>query len=450
MTRPVAWLWIGLVLVPPAVFLAGTPYAVLDLPAFLDGAGLQAREYGAVGHGRATVESGLPHLARQVARLHGNLGTVSLLVAIAGVLGMAVGRAGRSGRLALLFPALYLIGIASTRIDYHRNVLPVYPFLAAAFGCGGVVLHQLASGAASRRLPPRLASGGAALLLGAVAAVGALALAPESYRAWATAESRTRAAQSLGERLAGAASRPAAGIASEVRVHPDDLRRLAAPVTSASLVDLICERPAGLGLVLAGARHAVYYQEMAADVEAMDALLPVAGSSDRIEGKPLTLDIFSVNPALVLFDPAEVRSRTGCGEVLRAADLGMGPNASVESGAVELLPGGSFSTPPILSGPGRHALFVRGRTPAGRRVSRVGLTVRIAAMASGLGGQPEERVVVMTSELSTHAALFEPPPSGVATITVQFPWKPPLPALGRADRVLIETLRLVRLPAREE
>ena len=49
----------------PAVgFVAGTPYALINLPAFLDGMAYEVNHYAIRGHGGATVESGWLHAAR--------------------------------------------------------------------------------------------------------------------------------------------------------------------------------------------------------------------------------------------------------------------------------------------------------------------------------------------------------------------------------------------------
>jgi len=128
------WLWAAVPLVPLASFLIAMPYALLDLPNFLNDSAFELRHYN-TGHGDATVVPGATHLGLEIREIATNVGLPFALFAAAG---LAVWARTRSTWILLAFPVTYLLFMATMRVLIGRNLLAIYPFAAVAFGCGAV------------------------------------------------------------------------------------------------------------------------------------------------------------------------------------------------------------------------------------------------------------------------------------------------------------------------
>lgn len=289
------WLWPGLGVVPIA-FLLGTPYALLDLPGFLQDAGFEVHHYMVRGHGAFTVEPGLPHLRVQLAEMLGNWGWGVCLVAAVGVLAI-MGRP--LGAIAFSLPLLQLWMTSRTTVAFHRNVVLVYPFLAVAFGVGAAwLVDRVRSRAGGDRRR-------AALDVAVVAAVALFAVHRSAVafdQAWGmgTAVETRSAAVSRLNRLARGGDVPAKiVISSELRVHPQDLRRLRLPYEERPLVDIAC-RPEERSVVVVPARVSAEGEleergrHLNLLLETGSEVLATIGRS----GKPLSLEEYTRNPAV--------------------------------------------------------------------------------------------------------------------------------------------------------
>lgn len=122
--------WPLALLLMPLSFLLTTPYAILDLPHFLNDVGYELRHYKVLGHGISTVTPGWPNLRRQLEQFWDNLGPLLLLGLGGGLWSLRL----RRGWLLWLFPVVYCAYMSNTRIDFHRNFLVIYPFLAIGVG----------------------------------------------------------------------------------------------------------------------------------------------------------------------------------------------------------------------------------------------------------------------------------------------------------------------------
>ncbi len=189
-------------LIAPAVgFCIGTPYALIQVPEFLDGLAFEIRHYGVLGHGFATVEPGWPH-ARAFLGWMLNV-AAGLLPTVMGLAGAALlmGRHLGVGLLVLFFPVCFLLLMSSQRVAFFRNMLVMIPFFCIL----AVWAAERAVGWTTRLAwPARSAKMALAPVLVLIISAQPLALAVADWRdrAGAAPESRILASQWLKETAA--------------------------------------------------------------------------------------------------------------------------------------------------------------------------------------------------------------------------------------------------------
>lgn len=116
-------------------FLASSPFALLELPRFLDDVASIIYHYKFAGHvGFEGSNNWLYYL-----NYFWSSETGPSLLAAAGVL-LCFFRHQRRDILLLLFPLLYLAGLSSYRVNFLRNLLPIVPFLCLL---GGVFVAEV-------------------------------------------------------------------------------------------------------------------------------------------------------------------------------------------------------------------------------------------------------------------------------------------------------------------
>lgn len=133
----IAWLGgsFGLTLL---VFIMTTPFAIFDLPGFLNELAFQVRHYTILGHGSASeTASWLAYL--QDFWQQGFVYQASL-VALGGII-FALVRQRRADWLTVAFPLLGYFFFSTARVNFARNLLPLLPSLAVL---SGVLLVGLA------------------------------------------------------------------------------------------------------------------------------------------------------------------------------------------------------------------------------------------------------------------------------------------------------------------
>lgn len=122
-------------------FLAVTPFAVPDLPAFLDDTASVITHYKFVGHQGFEGSHNWLYYTEYLWRT----APLPFLLALGGLLLLAF-RHRRSDLLVLPFPLLYFGGMSGLRVNFTRNLLPLDPFFALA---GAVMLLAAARLAAT-------------------------------------------------------------------------------------------------------------------------------------------------------------------------------------------------------------------------------------------------------------------------------------------------------------
>ncbi len=105
-------------------FLIGTPYALLDLPTFLNGLGFELYHYNTYQPGY-TGQSGMWYLRAIFTSADAPLG-----LTWAGGLVYALVRPAKHTILFLAFALLYYLGLARAAVHFERNLLPLLPILS--------------------------------------------------------------------------------------------------------------------------------------------------------------------------------------------------------------------------------------------------------------------------------------------------------------------------------
>jgi 4-amino-4-deoxy-L-arabinose transferase-like glycosyltransferase len=110
-------------------FLITTPYALLDLPAFLNGLAFELRHYATLGDPGTEYQNALLWYTGYLLRNEGVLPLLAALEALRGALTRS-----RKVLLMLSFPATYLVLLASSVVKNDRTILTIVPFLAMLAG----------------------------------------------------------------------------------------------------------------------------------------------------------------------------------------------------------------------------------------------------------------------------------------------------------------------------
>ncbi len=126
--------WISVEILLAAVcsgagFLVGTPYAVLDLPAFLNGLAFEVRHYATLGDPGVEGQNAFLWYASFLARSEGLLLPLALLEA-----GRALLARSQKVLLFLSFPTAYLFLVSFGAVKNDRTVLTIVPFLCMFAG----------------------------------------------------------------------------------------------------------------------------------------------------------------------------------------------------------------------------------------------------------------------------------------------------------------------------
>ncbi|MCP4200779.1 MAG: glycosyltransferase family 39 protein [bacterium] len=330
--RTSPWQSALLLLLPGVVFLLAMPYALLDLPAFLSGAGAEVRHYRVDGHGPLTIEPGWQQIRFQAAELWRKAGPGCLLA----LAGLAPIWKRKAVLWALVAPAAYFLFMIQMRVDSHRNFLVLYPYFAILLGFGIVFLHRLCQDGDGGRWRSRWLMRWPMRWLAVALAVVALALpAWQSISAAVTLsrqiETRSEAVLKINRAKVDGFER--AVVAVELGVHPLDLKKLELPyelVSTTKFRSLMPRAPRTLFVMPESVDFAESYStkgrvQLAAALDRLKRELPeeriverIGGEADRSvhrTGEPVfqlsgvtRLDFYSVNPVILLVsgggDPA--------------------------------------------------------------------------------------------------------------------------------------------------
>ncbi len=449
------WMWVAGPASSGAAFVAGTPYAVLDLPNFLRGAGYEVLHYSIRGHPSATVEPGIAHLLLQLQTMASNLGWIASALVLAGI---AVLARRKTGWLVLCFPAVYLAYMSRMRVSMHRNFVVLYPLAAVAAGCGVILLYQiLARFESSRKLSTRAASRSFAALATLLLLAGLASAVAQAWSRSSLPETRTQAILDLNERILSAGPGDTkVGIAEEVRVHALDLARLRAPFDVAPYLDLICDARSGAyDFILTARRFRSGAQREGKIADLLNDLTATIapGGRSEIGGPFLSLDDISGNPAMIILNGSDLSSAPAveCWPPIPFSEMAMTDDYKVSgSGFLEMLSAGAVTTPAFDLSPGTYAFTWRAR---GTRADGSMAKLKVTLLEYGPGGQATQgKEEVFETALETRPFIFrwETAAPAKAALRIWFINDAYFAALREDRNAYIQPVRLVKVqtPAR--
>ena len=208
--------WLAIPCLPAVIFLLVMPYAILDFPNFIKDILHQITYYKTTGHPSATISPGWDYFSFQIQKFYQNIGLIGTIL-------FAIGLAGTIFRpvllLILLFPVSYLLFMSDMTVNFHRNFIQVYPFIAVFAGVAFYNLHV-----ALAHFYPKLKKPIPIICLAA-----ALVLLPRAYDAYQTgiALHNTRDTRSaVIDTLNAMEDVQKVVFARELRVQEQDLKRL--------------------------------------------------------------------------------------------------------------------------------------------------------------------------------------------------------------------------------
>lgn len=208
--------WLAIPCLPAVTFFLIMPYAILDFPNFIKDVLYQINYYNTTGHPGATINPGWDYLSFQIRQFYQNIG-------LSGTVLFAIGLAGTISRpvllLILLYPVSYLLFMSGMTVNFHRNFVQVYPFIAIFSGIAFYNLHS-----ALARFYPKLKK---PVPIVGIAAM--LVLLPRAYDAYQTGIvlHNTRDTRSaVIDTLNAMVDVQKVVFARELRMHEQDLNRL--------------------------------------------------------------------------------------------------------------------------------------------------------------------------------------------------------------------------------
>jgi len=131
-----------------AAFVAASPYAVLDLPHFLNDIAAEARHY-AEGHSGHTRTPGLDHAAAYLSELRGDTGTFGFILGLLGAAALLV-RDWRRMAVVLAYPLVLLAYMSLQSTSFSRNLLVLYLLYPALITAGAFALYRIIAAAGAR------------------------------------------------------------------------------------------------------------------------------------------------------------------------------------------------------------------------------------------------------------------------------------------------------------
>jgi 4-amino-4-deoxy-L-arabinose transferase-like glycosyltransferase len=361
--------WALLLAIPPLTFVLAMPYAILDLPSFMRDVLHEIYHYKVLGHGKHTSVPGWDHFSSQIVLFHRSIGLAASILACVGLVSIAFRP---RVAIAMSMPILYVLYMSSMKVNFHRNFILVYPFIALLFGAGLFCLYR-----ALRRanMSPSLLGVSPPLALVTVVALLVLSMQAHtaligSRRSHAASDTRVRVVDVLNS----AQALDHVVISKELRIHPQDLSRIRAPYTILPLERMLGrESPPGT-LYLLPARVRGGREDVVRNKQAIIDSIPPKAVHYELRNRSATyLNRFSCNPDLLV--------------VRQLSDVQLDPSAisldafTVSSGdfkynGTELrFERGRIESAPIRLDPGEHAIEFMARKPATLKSRKANVTL---------------------------------------------------------------------------
>ena len=411
--------WLAIPTLPALTFLCAMPYAILDFPNFLKDVLHQMIYYKVTGHPGATIAPGWEHLGFQMREFYQNIG-------LAGAIFFLLGLAGIFSRpswfLILLFPTAYLLFMSSMTVNFHRNFIQIYPFIAVCVGLAFFYLHVALKRLRFRRKKRAI-----------ICIVAALFLLPRAYDAYQTgralhASRDTRSA--VIDALNAMENAKKVIFAKELRVHAQDLNRLKCdyaihPIEMMGAAQhedsTICVLPSKISQIYDYHRAEIAVKQAIIDDIHREHILQYVKNPyieqdlgvDYIKQNAATmLDVFSTSPTLII---ANFMPRTPLHPGVIALDTctrsPTGTQINIRNTAT--LREGSIATPAYELKPGAYLFSMRAKKPAVPERSQnfafgeyeVAITVK---RPSAFPNRARIRVSIFADEILLKQRIFDP------------------------------------------
>ena len=130
--------WILLFTVPTVVFIIAMPYAILDAKDFVKEVLYTMQHYKVLGHKGAESIPGWDHFSFQMQNFYQNIGMVATIFVLIGLVS-ALFRPLLA--FTILLPIVYILYMSGMKVNFHRNFIQVYPFIAILIGAAFYYLH---------------------------------------------------------------------------------------------------------------------------------------------------------------------------------------------------------------------------------------------------------------------------------------------------------------------
>jgi hypothetical protein len=298
------WLWLLVPIIPGIALFAAMPYAVLDLPQFLNDAGYQVYHYKVLGHGAETSTPGWDNLTFQSRETYKHFG---FLVCVFAALGGLVTVTRKWGWLLWPFPIIFVYYMLQMRTNFHRNYIGMYPFIALFAGVGIVWLYLVIERNLNKQVRKEYHWRFPAAALGLLFIVSCFMAAKplaEGRATWLSRDSRTVAVDRVNS-LMGTGMFDDIVIARELDFHSYDLRRMPTEKTSIALIgNMVPPEETGKRTLYLVPTELSTYQRSEEEAKAISELYQVALAGvqrnivDATGGGTTNLDIFSVSPGI--------------------------------------------------------------------------------------------------------------------------------------------------------
>lgn len=304
--------WIPMLIgIPILTFFLVMPYAFIDLSGFLIALGGEIRHYKVHGHGGNTSEPGLRHIQYQLIAIREYVGTFALAIMFIGVLSIF-----KKPKLlfVLTLPVIYFLYMTQMRVNFHRNFLIIYPFLGVLFGSATWLINETViffiSRFSNNSLKP-IVHIIPALMAILVFTSGIQTIKDSLYYKNAK-DSRSLIVDMLNE----VNNTKKVYVASELRFHIDDLKKLKGHEIKELSVLFSCPSAVSDGLVIipSGIKSMYNSDDDRHKINLLESKLKNINKSKiltqtGIKNNAIFLDIYSMNPEVYVIDGADIE---GC------------------------------------------------------------------------------------------------------------------------------------------
>ena len=411
--------WLAIPILPAVAFLCAMPYALLDFPNFTKDVLHEVIHYKMAGHPGATVAPGWDYLGFQLRAFYHNLGWVGAIFLLCGLIGMY---ARPALLLVVLFPAAYLLFMSGMTVNFHRNFIQIYPFIAVFVGIAFLVLHETL-----KRVLSKIKS------LATTCILAALVFLPRAYDAYQTgfalhANRDTRSA--VIDALNAMEDVQKVIFAKELRVHAHDLDRLACDYAIQPLEIMAATQSDPDAIYVLPSEVSQNYDYHRAEIAVKQAIIDDIRrehilhyvknpyierdlGADYIKQNAATmLDVFSTSPTLIIANSVpHVPSHPAVIALDTCTHSPTGTQINIRNTAT--LRAGSITTPAYELKPGAYAFSMRAKkraTPKRSRAFAVGeyeMTIEIKRPLA-FPNRARIRVSIFADEILLTQRIFDP------------------------------------------